>query len=219
MSLSGKNRKVFSYNNKCKRECNFRYKDFEKTKSYHSDFGKANFDFVSFRAAHMKFCNFNGASFVWTEFVGSNLRGSSFKGAIFKDSIFMGTVLDKTDFSGASFENCVFYVTKHDGLKGMAGHEDGINIIFQKPAVDAFSPELINVIQELRSNDIIRRSHTLHTKKNGVNIVYLNELLKIYKEDELIKLLPNIPDYVKTQFYTLSYLQILLKKVRNNDSI
>lgn len=81
MSLKGKNRKIYSYINQSRRGSNFRYKDFEKTNSYHTDFGQANFSCVSLRSAHMKYCNFNGALFNGTEFVGTNLRGSSFNGA------------------------------------------------------------------------------------------------------------------------------------------
>lgn len=213
MSLAGKNRKLFSYNNESRRESSFLYKDFEKTKSYHTDFGKAIFNYASLRAASMKFCNFNGAIFNGTEFVGTNLRGSSFKGASFKDAIFISTTLDKTDFTGAIFDNCIFCGTKIDGVKGLDSTAVGINIITEKPSVNEFSAELIDVIQKLRSNDTIRKSHTLHTKKNGINTIYLSELLKEYTEEELIKMLPQVERFISTQFYTLSYLKVLLNKV------
>ena len=213
MSLAGKNRKLFSYNNESRRESSFLYKDFEKTKSYHTDFGKAIFSYASLRAASMKFCNFNGAIFNGTEFVGTNLRGSSFKGASFKDAIFISTTLDKTDFTGAIFDNCIFCGTKIDGVKGLDSTAVGINIITEKPSVNEFSAELIDVIQKLRSNDTIRKSHTLHTKKNGINTIYLSDLLKEYTEEELIKMLPQVERFISTQFYTLSYLKVLLNKV------
>lgn len=43
MSLKGKNRAIFSYNNVDRNESNFVYKDFEKTRSYHSSFVGAKF--------------------------------------------------------------------------------------------------------------------------------------------------------------------------------
>ena len=58
VSLKGKNRAIFSYNNVERNESNFVYKDFEKTRSYHSSFVGAKFTGISFRAAHMKYCNF-----------------------------------------------------------------------------------------------------------------------------------------------------------------
>ena len=79
------------------------YKDFEKTKSYHSSFVNAKFTGTSFRAAHMKYCNFTGCIFQGVDFVGTNLRGSNFKNAIFKECIFVAAVLDKVNFKDAEF--------------------------------------------------------------------------------------------------------------------
>lgn len=219
MSLVGKNRKIFSYNNQERRNRNFQYKDFEKTKSYRTDFGKAKFICVSFRAAQLKYCNFNGATFEGTEFVGTNLRGSSFKGATFKDAIFNGVVMDGTNFKGATFDNCLFIGNKILGVGGIDVDDKNIRIVTVKPSVSDFSNELINIVQELRMNDIIRRSHTLHGKKGGVNTVYIQELLKIYSEQELCKLLLLIPEHITTQFYTLSYLKVLLKKAKQSASL
>lgn len=212
MPLEGKNRKVYSYNNKDKSGCNFMYKDFEKTNSYHTNFSQSNFSYVSFRAAHLKFCNFYGAIFIGTEFVGTNLRGSSFKGATFKDAIFIGTVFDKTNFTGANFENCIFNATKINGITGLDSSSSGIRVLTQMPSADDFSSELVDVVQSLRNNDIIRKSHTLHTKNNGINTIYINELLRDYSEEELIRLLPKIENLITTQFYTLSYIKKLLQK-------
>ena len=95
VSLKGKNRAIFSYNNVDRNESNFMYKDFEKTRSYHSSFVGAKFTGTSFRAAHMKYCNFSTYVFQDSDFVGTNLRGSVFSGAYFKDCIFVASVLDK----------------------------------------------------------------------------------------------------------------------------
>lgn len=212
MSLVGKNRKIFSYNNQDRRGSNFQYKDFEKTISYHTDFSGVNFNYASLRAAHMKYCNFNDASFIGTEFVGTNLRGSTFKKAHFKNAIFNCTILDKTNFTGAVFENCLFIGTKIEDVRGLDNTAGGIKVITQNSAKDEFSDELIEVIQRLRNNDIIRRSHTLHIKNNKINAIYVHELLQEYSEEDLIALLPKTVDYITTQFYTLSYLKVLLKK-------
>lgn len=219
MSLIGKNRKVYSYNNQIRRESNFQYKDFEKVKCYHTDFGKAIFSGASLRAAHMKFCNFNGALFNGTEFVGTNLRGSSFKGASFINAIFQGVVLDKTDFTGATFENCLFIGARTNGVKGLDCVQQGITVINKVPAKEDLSPQLVEVIENLRENDIIRKSHTLHGKNNSINTVYVNELMKEYSEQELIELFPHIEEHITTQFYTLSYLKVLLKKVKNSGNL
>ena len=76
MSLKGKNRAIYSYNNEQRVGSNFMYKDFEKSHSYNSNFQNAKFDCASLRAAHMKFCNFDGASFKETEFVKKMMEAS-----------------------------------------------------------------------------------------------------------------------------------------------
>lgn len=213
MSLEGKNRKIFSYNNEDRCNRNFMYKDFEKTNSYNSSFRQANFNFSSLRGAKMKFCDFSGASFVGSEFVGTNFRGSNFSGAYFKESIFCCTVLDKAIFENAKFENCYFVGTGISKTRKFPLDCAGITFLHSLPSADTFSDELLQVVEELRSNDIIRRSHTLHLKKGKVNTLSLHILSQSYSEDDLIALLPQIPQHLTTQFYTLSYLKNLLKKM------
>ena len=219
MSLKGKNRAFFSYNNVDKSNSNFMYKDFEKTKSYHSNFKNAKFDYASLRAAHMKFCNFDGASFVETEFVGTNLRGSTFKRGNFKETIFRATVLDKTDFSGATFENCYFVDIGVSSISKFPNNCSGITFLNAMPSNENFSAELMEVVENLRENEFVRRSNTLHLKKGKINTLSLMILLKSYSEDELIELLQNVTNDLTTQFYTLSYLKVLLKKAAQSDII
>ncbi len=214
MSLEGKNRKIFSYNNVDRCNCNFMYKDFEKTNSYHSSFRQANFNFSSLRGAKMKFCDFSGASFIGTEFVGTNLRGSNFSNACFKDAIFHSTVLDKAIFDNASFENCYFVCTGISTTKKFPQDCTGITFLASLPSADGFSNELLQVVEELRANDLICRSHTLHLKKGKVNTLSLQILLESFSPDDLICLLPKVPQQLTSQFYTLSYLRKLLKKMK-----
>ena len=213
MSLEGKNKKLFSYNGIDKTGSNFMYKDFEKTSSYNSCFKQANFNFASLRGAKMKFCDFTQASFVGSEFVGTNFRGSNFNGAHFEDAIFWCSVLDKTNFERASFERCYFIGTGTSKARKFPADTTGITFLSKLPPVSDFSSALLQVVQDLRMNDIIRRSHTLHLKGGRVNTLTLQILLMDYSEDTLITLLPQIPPLLTSQFYTLSYLKTLLKKV------
>lgn len=213
MSLKGKNRAIYSYNNEQRVESNFMYKDFEKSHSYRSNFQNAKFDYASLRAAHMKFCNFDGASFKETEFVGTNLRGSTFRGARFQGAIFRATILENANFKDAEFIDCYFVGMGVSNAKNFPSDCNGITFLNTMPNVADFSEELINVVQELRMNDIIRRSNTLHLKQGKVNTLSLMILRKTYSEEELIQLLPMITSLIEVQFYTLSYLKMLLKKV------
>jgi len=216
MSLIGKNRAIFSYNGKDRSESKFINKDFEKTKSYRSIFKNADFSGTSLRAAHMKFCNFDNATFVGTEFIGTNLRGSTFRRAKFVDAIFAATVLDSTDFSGATFEKCYFIGTSFKSAKKVPSETDGITFMTSMPTTDLFSKNLIDAVESLRSNDIIRKSHTLHGKEGKLNTLSLMLLKNDYSETDLISLLSFAPHVITTQFYTLSYLRKLLKKISEN---
>ena len=213
MSLVGKNRKIYSYNNKDRSGRNFMYKNFEKTNSYHSSFQKAVFAYASFRAAKMKYCCFRYASFIGAEFVGSNLRGSCFDNATFKNTIFSSTVLDNTSFINASFDNCFFVGTGVSSVKGITPPTTGISLLKSYPDPSAFSAELMQTVELLRDNDIIRHSNTLHLKGHRINTLGLLILKQYYSEDELIKFLPQIPRLLSKEFYTTSYLIKRLKKI------
>lgn len=219
MSLKGKNRAIFSYDKKDRSGSNFMYKDFEKTKSYRSNFKNAKFDYASLRAAHLKFCSFDEASFVETEFIGTNLRGSTFRGAKFKGTIFRATVLDQTNFPGATFKNCYFVATGVSSASKFSNNCNGITFLNAMPCMNGFSSVLIEVVEGLRKNDIIRRSNTLHLKQRKINTLSLTILLQSYSEDELIELLQRVTNDLTTQFYTLSYLKVLLKKAVQSDII
>lgn len=219
MSLKGKNRNLFSYNNADRKNSHFMYKDFEKTKSYHTDFSKAAFTGTSLRAAQLKYCSFSGAIFSDVDFVGTNLRGSSFKGATFVRCLFQGVVLDKTSFLDAKFKDCYFVGTNFNKARKKPDNTNGIEFIPSAPLQEAISPDLRDIVEELRKNDIIRRSSVLHCKNGRINTVSIYILKKDYTEEQLIALFPLLPDFVSTQFYTLSYVRQLLKKAERIDKI
>ena len=216
MSLVGKNREIFSYNNKNKDGCKFIYKDFEKTRSYHSRFVNAEFTGTSLRGAHMKFCNFTNCKFTGVDFIGTNLRGCNFTRAKFEKCIFSSAVLENANFRDATFENCYMAGNLLSKAKNVPQGNIGIKIVSANPVAESISGELVNVIQSLRENDIIRRSRTLHSKNNKINQLSAIILLDDYTEEELLRLLPMLPDYVTSQFYTFSYLEALLTKIKKS---
>lgn len=212
MSLVGKNRKIFSYSNDDRTDRNFMYKDFEKTKSYNTDFSRTKFSGVSFRAAHMKYCKFDKAVFSGVDFIGTNLRGSTFIGADFKECIFSSANFDKTNFTNAVFQDCYVIGSGISSAKGITLDTPGVIFLCSSPSQNSISSELRGAVEQLRSNDVIRKSHTLHCKKGTINTVTMKVLEEIYSEKQLIILLPQLPKLVTAQFYTVSYLKALLKK-------
>ena len=211
MSLVGKNRAVFSYNNQTLLNKNFLYKDFEKTKSYHTNFSESKFGSTSFRAAHFKYCIFSNCVFKDCDFIGTNFRGSHFIDTTFENCIFMSDVFDCVKFKGTLFINCYFFGVSAP-LQRLLSDIGGNTILLAPPPQDSISPELKEAINSLRANDIIRRSHTLHGKNESINTSTLLILHSDYTDEQLIKLLPIIPQFITTQFYTVSYLKMLLKK-------
>lgn len=211
MSLVGKNRAVFSYKNQKLLNRNFLYKDFEKTKSYRTNFSNSKFGSTSFRAAHFKYCSFLNCSFADCDFIGTNFRGSYFSTTTFENCIFSSVVFDQVKFKNTSFKNCYFFGSSAH-IQALLSNMDGNTVLPAPPAQNTVSPALKEVIDSLRTNDIIRRSHTLHGKGESINTSTLLMLHSIYTDEQLITLLPLIHQFITTQFYTISYLKMLLKK-------
>lgn len=213
MSLKGKNRAIYSYKNKDKSGSKFQYKDFEKTKSIHTNFSNTLFLGTSLRAASMKYCSFISARLIDTDCVGTNLRGCNFTNATFENVIFHAALLDGARFSGARFNNCYFVSTGIKGTKDFPEDLSGITFMDKMPSEADFSTEIISVVELLRSNDMIRRSRTLHLKNGKINTLSLQILKKTYSDKELVKLLKELPSCVNRQFYTLSFVKAQLKKL------
>ncbi|EEW6404177.1 hypothetical protein D7V57_26480, partial [Escherichia coli] len=80
------------------------------------------------------------------------------------------------------------------------------------PEEELFNPILIDVIQELRKNDIVRRSSVLHRKLNKIDTITLTYLLDRFDENFLIEQLPNVCMKIEREFHTISYIDQLLRK-------
>jgi len=161
----------------------------------------------------MKFCDFTGCKFSGVDFIGANLRGSDFTEAKFYKCIFSSTVFERANFKDATFENCYMMGALLRTAKNVPEDCAGIKIVYEFPPLESISDELIQVIQSLRENGIIRRSHTLHGKNGKIIQLSLMILEESYTEEDLIRYLPMFPQYVTTQFFTFSYLDTLLKKI------
>lgn len=211
MSLRGKNRAVFSYNNKDRSGAYFQYKDFEKTDSYHSSFINARFQGTSLRAAKFKYCDFSGCVFEKTDFIGTNLRGSKFEGANFVECVFISVVFDRADFKNATFKNCYILGNVKQAMNFPKNCE-GIVVVDSFPPQDSVSKELMDVIEELRHCDAIRRSRILHGRNGRVNTFTIMILKNDYSEEQLIHYLPILPELITTEIHTLSHVKTLLNK-------
>ena len=213
-----KKNKFFSYKNENRIKRNFTYKNFAKSDSYNTRFTSSNFSFVNFEKATMKYCGFNGAVFNGTEFKNSNFRGSRFIGAEFKNVIFYNTKLDKANFKNATFENVMFISTSLKYVKGINENIQGIQIIKSAPKVD-INNDLEKVVNQAQKNTYIKNSQTLRfKKKDKINFINIKRLQDEFNEDELLLGLSEAKELINNDFYTLSYLSKIIRKVIRKNS-
>ncbi len=215
MSLQGKNRAVYSYNNADRRGSNFMYKNFDKANCYNSDFRNAIFDGASLRATKIKYCNMSHSHFCGTEFIGTNIRGTRFNNSVFVNAIFLGVKADGADFKGCSFFHCIF-----DGGLSKAKNFDidmENNIVLSKPDSMEIPSKIISCAEEIIKNSSVRNS-VIQMKKGKINKPTLMMLLYDFTEDELLRYLKSAVE-VSPRNCTVSHLRRNLIKIREADTI
>lgn len=112
LSLTGKNRLIFSYKNKSVTQRTFLNKDFDKTESFQSNFSKSSFENTSFKAAKFKFCSLYEVNFKNCDFVGSLFRGSNLTSATFEGCTIRSTIFEKCKLRNLTFKDCLIVGTK-----------------------------------------------------------------------------------------------------------
>lgn len=83
MSLQGRNRAIYSYNNANRRYSNFMYNNIDKANCYKSDFRNTIFDGTSLRATKIY------SIFENVIFIAVNADGAKFKGGTFFTAFLM----------------------------------------------------------------------------------------------------------------------------------
>lgn len=158
--------KFFSYNCAERQNRNFSYKDFSYSNSYNTRFTNSIFYGNDFFKATMKYCGFNGCKFSFIEFKSSNFRGCRFKGAQFENVIFENCNLSNTHFQGATFKNVYFTNTSLKNARGIKD-TDSLTRINNHNLKLSFSPQLLEAINECKTNPYIISSGTIFYKKKG----------------------------------------------------
>lgn len=202
----------FHYNNVEKKDKNFMYKNFKRSNCYNCNFSNSNFNFATFRGAHFKTCSFIKGSFEGTEFIGTNLKNSKFKNAKFKNAIFEGANLDGADFKDATFENTIFLGCKLEKVRNFNAESNGVRIFDGMPEI-SISTELEEALNNLMENKFVKDSRIFDTKDGNINTLTLMILNENFSEEELIKGFNEIKSQIDRDFYTISYIIRLIKKV------
>lgn len=212
MARNKKSKNAFSYNNRDVASRNFINKNFNKTHSYHSNFFQSKFTNTSFIGASLKWCNFTGSLFQSSLLRGVLFRGGSLRHVVFKECIINACDLDRCKTEGLMIDKC--YIVSSNNLINRLDPSQIIDSKIYKsfPEKELFNPILIDVIQELRKNDFVRRSSVLHRKLNKIDTITLTYLLDRFDENFLIEQLPNVCMKIEREFYTISYIDQLLRK-------
>lgn len=216
MSLVGKNRKVFSYTNADVRDKFFQHKDFNKAQPYHSNFSQSRFENSSFSATKFKFCGMYGCSFESCDFTGSLFRNCNLQNSKFSHCIIRASIFEKCKLQGAEFNNCIIV-----GQKIPVNYDLNLGNIFlaSNPPVSDFDPDLIKVVEDLRSNSFIRKSAVFHLKRQKTNTVTLKFLLLSFSSDFLIENIPVLAEEIKRDFYTVSYVVRILTRLAEKATV
>lgn len=214
MTINDRNRFAFSYTGQDVRDKKFIYKNFNKSASYNSNFSNSIFNSSSFVGTKFKFCSMYGAIFDNCLIRGALFRNCNLQSATFKDSFITASVFEKSKFKDCKLINCK--IVGSTNLKQIIPIENIENTEFfdQYPSETNFSTELLNIIEQLRDHDFIRRSTVLHRKKGKLDTISLKTLVDEFNEIFLIKTLPSAADLIKNDFHTLTYLQSVLRKLQ-----
>lgn len=196
----------------------FMYHNLTKSKCFNSNFSQSNFDFACFRGAHFKSCFFNEATFNGTEFVGSNLKDSKFIDAGFENTVFEGAKLEGADFMGATFKNVIFVGCKFEGVKNLDLKNEEIRVYDDMPQVE-MTDELANVLEKVMKNKFVKSSRVLDTREGKINHLSVLVLKEAFEEETLIKGLKEIENHIDRDFYTLSFISKLIKKLEKEGVI
>lgn len=215
------NKKVnsaFDLRNSDKQNKNFMYQNIASGKCHRCNFSESNFDFANFRGAAMKDCRFRGCSFKGTEFIGTNLKESDFSNASFENCIFEGAKLMDVNFLGATFINTIFLFTDLDVAKNLDTENEEIRIYNEMPDVE-MSEDLKVAYEKAMTNEIIKKSRVLDTKEGKLNHVSVIRLLEHFDDDTLTKGLNAVEAHLDRDFYTLSFIITLIKKLKKTGEI
>jgi len=160
----------------------------------------------------MKSYKFSGCSFNSTEFIGSNLKESNFTNAKFENVVFESAKLVDVNFKGATFINTVFLSTDTEGVKNLDLNDDQIKVYKEMPTIE-ISDDLSAALEVAMMNKFIKKARVLDTREGKINHLSVMILLEHFDETTLVKGLNALEPHLERDFYTLSFIISLIKKI------
>lgn len=202
----------YSYNSKDVSKAFFQNKNFNKTESHNSRFIETKFQNTSLIGAKFKFCNLNKAVFDCCLIQGALFRKCKMVNAVFTDCIIISTNFERTSLKTCQIKKSIILSSPlGEGFKGEnLVHSEIIKDYYSE---SDFSESLLQVVKSLKGNQFINRSSVLHRKKERLNTISMKLLVQEFGEKFLVKNLPILATIVVRDFYTLSYLTAILRKI------
>jgi hypothetical protein len=219
MTANDRNKYAFSYQTHDVREKNFIFKNFNKSCSYKSNFSGSKFTSTSFIGSKFKFCSLYDSTFEDCLIRGVLFRNCNLTNAKFINSIISSTIFENSKLINLKFINCKIINSKGINCSEKKYALINSDILNAYPDVNKFSSELISMVESLREHQFIRRSTILHRKRGLLETVSLGVLVDEFGEDFLMKNLPKLSVLINNDFHTLSYIQKMLRKLPNDDSL
>lgn len=209
-----RNKKSLRYSYNCKDASNAKFfnKNFNKTESYNSNFTGVLFRNTSLIGAKFKFCNLNEVIFENCLVQGALFRKCPMNNVKFVNCIITATKFDRTSLKHTFFDSSV--IIDAPKIKNLPQDRFSSCDVLDNYYPDTeFSASILEKFEALRNNPFINRSSVLHRKKGKLNTVAIKILLKEFSEDELLNKLPKLEKEISTDFYTLSYITLMLKRI------
>lgn len=218
MTINDRNRLAFGYTNHDASTKSFLLKNFNKAASYNSNFSDCTFDRTSLVGTKFKFCNMVRASFKGCLIRGTLFRKCNLEHAVFSDCIIAASMFERAKLKNAQFINCK--VIGSTNLRTFLPENCFVNTEFYDtyPSESSFELALLEVVNQLREHDFIRRSTVLHRKKGKLDTISLRVLVEEFGESNLVAIFPEAALLIEREFHTLSYIQNVLRKVVNGGS-
>ncbi len=145
-------------------------------------------------------------------------RKCNLEHAVFSDCIIAASTFEKAKLKNAQFINCK--VISSTNLRTFLPENSFVNTEFYDtyPSESSFDLALVDVVNQLREHDFIRRSTVLHRKKGKLDTISLGVLVEEFGQSNLVAILPEAALSIEREFHTLSYIQNVLRKVINDGS-
>lgn len=208
----------YSYKLKNASKAKFHNKNLNKTESYNSIFSGSEFINTSLVGAKFKFCNMSQAVFDNCLIQGALFRKCKLNGVKFNRCIIIATQFDRTSLQECVIEDSII-LSSPLGLFFKEKNLISTEVIKSYYPESEFNDELLCLVRALRNNDFINRSSVFHRKKGRLNTVSLKRLINEFGESFLMQSLPLLGSVVVKDFYTLSYLENILHKLRLSGSV